>query len=177
MIILRTPKGWTGPDEVDGVQMLGTWRAHQVPLSGVKDNPEHLAILEQWLRSYRPEELFDADGAPDRARAARQPRGRPADERARRTPTAACSPATSTCPTSATTPSTCRRPATVRAESTRKLGELMRDIYRANDDRFRLFCPDETNSNRLGAVFEVVGPRVHGAGRPGGRVALAATAG
>ncbi len=64
MIILRSPKGWTGPDVVDGVQMQGTWRAHQVPLSGVKDNPEHLALLEQWLRSYRPEELFDEDGAP-----------------------------------------------------------------------------------------------------------------
>src|SRR3954469_4655567 len=64
MIILRSPKGWTGPEQVDGIQVTGTWRSHQVPLSGVKDNPAHLAILEQWLRSYRPEELFDASGAP-----------------------------------------------------------------------------------------------------------------
>ena len=62
MIIFRSPKGWTGPDVVDGVQIEGTWRAHQVPLSGVKENPEHLAMLEAWLRSYRPEELFDDDG-------------------------------------------------------------------------------------------------------------------
>ncbi len=78
MIILRSPKGWTGPDVVDGVQMLGTWRAHQVPLSGVKDNPEHLALLEDWLRSYRPEDLFDENGATDRARAEREPQRRPA---------------------------------------------------------------------------------------------------
>ena len=64
MIVLRTPKGWTGPDVVDGVQVRGTWRAHQVPLSEVKENPEHLQLLEDWLRSYRPEELFDDDGAP-----------------------------------------------------------------------------------------------------------------
>ena len=64
LIVLRSPKGWTGPDKVDGIKVTGTWRSHQVPLSGVRDNPEHLAILEQWLRSYRPEELFDAAGAP-----------------------------------------------------------------------------------------------------------------
>ena len=75
MIVLRTPKGWTGPDEVDGVKVTGTWRSHQVPLSGVKDNPDHLALLETWLRSYRPEELFDGDGCADRAGPARQPRG------------------------------------------------------------------------------------------------------
>jgi xylulose-5-phosphate/fructose-6-phosphate phosphoketolase len=64
MIVLRTPKGWTGPKEVDGVQVEGTWRAHQVPLAGLAGNPGHLALLEEWLRSYRPEELFDADGRP-----------------------------------------------------------------------------------------------------------------
>src|SRR5690349_24746489 len=64
LIILRSPQGWTGPETVDGVTVTGTWRSHQVPLSGVRDNPEHLAILETWLRSYRPEELFDTDGAP-----------------------------------------------------------------------------------------------------------------
>ena len=64
MIILRSPKGWTGPAEVDGIKVTGTWRSHQVPLSGVRENPEHLRLLESWLRSYRPDELFDADGAP-----------------------------------------------------------------------------------------------------------------
>ena len=64
MIVLRTPKGWTGPDVVDGEQIQGTWRAHQVPLSGVRENADHRALLEEWLRSYRPEELFDADGTP-----------------------------------------------------------------------------------------------------------------
>ena len=64
VIVLRTPKGWTGPWEVDGIQVTDSWRAHQVPLSGVKGNPEHLAILEDWMRSYRPDELFDADGTP-----------------------------------------------------------------------------------------------------------------
>ena len=74
MIVLRTPKGWTGPDQVDGVQVEGTWRSHQVPLSGVKDNPDHLRLLEEWMRSYLPDDLFDADGAPDAARACCQPR-------------------------------------------------------------------------------------------------------
>ena len=75
MIVLRTPKGWTGPKEVDGLPVEGTWRSHQVPLADVRENPEHLQQLEEWLRSYRPEELFDEDGAlvPElrRARAAR----------------------------------------------------------------------------------------------------------
>ena len=65
--MLRSPKGWTGPEKVDGITVTGTWRSHQVPLSGVRDNPEHLAMLEQWLRSYRPEELFDADRRARRA--------------------------------------------------------------------------------------------------------------
>ena len=64
MIVLRSPKGWTGPDVVDGVQMLGTFKSHQVPLATVRENPAHLRLLEEWLRSYRPEELFDDDGAP-----------------------------------------------------------------------------------------------------------------
>ena len=94
MIILRSPKGWTGPSEVDGVKVTGTWRSHQVPLAGVRENPEHLQLLENWLRSYRPEELFNESGFPT-------------------------------------------------------------DLYRRNPRTFRLFCPDETNSNRLGSVFDV----------------------
>ena len=64
MIVLRTPKGWTGPKQVDGITVTGTWRSHQVPLSGVRENPEHLPLLEEWLRSYRPDELFDETGSP-----------------------------------------------------------------------------------------------------------------
>jgi xylulose-5-phosphate/fructose-6-phosphate phosphoketolase len=153
MIILRSPKGWTGPDKVDGVQMLGTWRAHQVPLSGVKDNPEHLAILEAWLRSYRPEELFDSNGVPTELVQRANPDG---DLRMSASPHANGGLLTHDLdlPDFRDYAIDVLSPATVRAESTRRLGELMRDIYRANGDRFRLFCPDETNSNRLGAVFE-----------------------
>jgi len=154
MIILRSPKGWTGPDVVDGVQMLGTWRAHQVPLSGVKDNPEHLALLEGWLRSYRPEELFDENGVPTELVQRANPSG---DLRMTASPHANGGLLTVDLdlPDFRDYAIDVPSPATVRAESTRKLGELMRDIYRDNGDRFRLFCPDETNSNRLGAVFEV----------------------
>jgi xylulose-5-phosphate/fructose-6-phosphate phosphoketolase len=153
LIVLRSPKGWTGPDVVDGVQMLGTWRAHQVPLAGVKDSPEHLAILEEWLRSYRPEELFDADGAPTELVTRANPEG---DLRMSATPHANGGLLTRDLdmPDFRDYALDVPEPATVRAESTRKLGEMMRDVYRANGDRFRLFCPDETNSNRLGAVFE-----------------------
>jgi xylulose-5-phosphate/fructose-6-phosphate phosphoketolase len=154
MIVLRSPKGWTGPDVVDGVQMMGTFRAHQVPLSGIKEHPEHLAILENWLRSYRPEELFDASGAPtDLVRAAC-----PAGElRMSATPHANGGLLTRDLDLpdfrdyAVDVPS----PASGRAESTRRLGEMLRDVYRDNPETFRLFCPDETNSNRLGAVLEV----------------------
>ena len=91
MIVLRTPKGWTGPAEVDGLPVEGTWRAHQVPLPGVRDNPEHLRQLEEWLRSYRPEELFDADGRPPPEVLRLRPRRRRAGSAPPRTPTAACS--------------------------------------------------------------------------------------
>ncbi len=153
MIILRSPKGWTGPDVVDGVQMLGTWRAHQVPLSGVKGNHAHLTILQDWLRSYRPEELFDQDGAPTELVRRANPEG---DLRMSASPHANGGLLTRDLdmPDFRAYAIDVPSPATVRAESTRKLGELMRDIYLTNDDRFRLFCPDETNSNRLGAVFE-----------------------
>ncbi len=92
MIILRSPKGWTGPKEVDGKPTEGTWRSHQVPIADVRDNPRHLAQLEEWLRSYRPEELFDETGRPMRDITAQAPRGQPAHERQsarQRWPTAA----------------------------------------------------------------------------------------
>ena len=153
LIVLRTPKGWTGPDVVDGVQVGGTWRAHQVPLSGVKENPEHLRLLEDWLRSYRPEELFDEEGAPTSLVRRANPE---ADLRMSATPHANGGLLTRDLelPDFRDYAVDVPRPAATRAESTRKLGEMMRDVYRANPDRFRLFCPDETNSNRLGAVFE-----------------------
>jgi xylulose-5-phosphate/fructose-6-phosphate phosphoketolase len=154
LIVLRTPKGWTGPDEVDGVRMTGTWRAHQVPLSGVRDNPEHLAILVRWLRSYRPEELFDGAGAPVSAVRDLAPAG---DLRMSASPHANGGVLTRDLdlPDFRDYAVDVPEPARLRVESTRRLGELMRDIYARNPDSFRLFCPDETNSNRLGAVFEV----------------------
>lgn len=153
LIILRTPKGWTGPREVDGVDVEGTWRAHQVPLSGVRDNPEHLALLQEWLESYRPGELFDATGAPVGSVRDQAPRG---DLRMSATPHANGGLLTQDLdlPDFRDYAVDVARPAGDHAESTRKLGELIRDIYRRNPDSFRLTCPDETNSNRLGAVFE-----------------------
>ena len=154
LIVLRTPKGWTGPASVDGVTVTGTWRSHQVPLSGVKGNEDHLRVLETWLRSYRPEELFGEDGAPTEIVRRANPEGA-----LRMSATLHANGGLLTrdldLPDFRDYAVDVSRPGAGRAESTRKLGELMRDLYRANPDRFRLFCPDETNSNRLGAVFEV----------------------
>ncbi|MBI4898916.1 MAG: phosphoketolase family protein, partial [Actinobacteria bacterium] len=154
MIILRSPKGWTGPDVVDGVQVEGTWRAHQVPLAGVRENPEHLALLEEWLRSYRPEELFDADGhVIDLVRSANPEKqismsGTPhANGGLLATPL--------DLPDFRDLAVTVDHRGGEKAESTRKLGELMKAAYEMNPHRFRLFSPDEANSNRLGAVFDV----------------------
>ncbi len=154
LIILRTPKGWTGPDKVDDVQVTGTFRSHQVPLAGVKDNPEHLALLETWLKSYRPEELFDHDGAPVELVRRNNPEGA---LRMSANPNANGGLITVDLdlPDFRDYAVDVPRPAHDKAESTRRLGEMLRDIYRSSPDRFRLFCPDETNSNRLGAVFEV----------------------
>ena len=154
LLVLRTPKGWTGPDKVDGVQVTGTFRSHQVPLSGVRDNPEHLRLLEQWLRSYGPGELFDVDGRPVAGVLDVNPEG---DLRMSATPHANGGVLTRDLdlPDYRDYAVDVPRPAQVRLESTRRLGELLRDVYVANPDRFRLFSPDETNSNRLGAVFEV----------------------
>jgi xylulose-5-phosphate/fructose-6-phosphate phosphoketolase len=153
MIVLRSPKGWTGPDVVDGVQMQGTFRSHQVPLAGVRENPAHLALLEQWMRSYRPEELFDDAGAPTELVRQANPAGQ---ARMSASPHANGGLLTRALdlPDFRDYAVEVPAPASVRLESTRRFGEFLRDIYRANPDRFRLFCPDETNSNRLGAVFE-----------------------
>lgn len=154
LIVLRSPKGWTGPEFVDGVREEGSWRSHQVPLSDVRGNPEHLQILTDWLTSYRPDELFESDGSPAPLVRHAVPEG---DLRMSATPHANGGLLTVDLdlPDYGSYAVDVPAPGTVRLESTRRLGELMRDIYVANPDRFRLFCPDETNSNRLGAVFEV----------------------
>jgi xylulose-5-phosphate/fructose-6-phosphate phosphoketolase len=155
-IVLRSPKGWTGPKTVDGVQVEGTFRAHQVPLPGVRENPEHLKMLEAWMRSYRPEQLFDERGrlVPEVARLA--PTG---DKRMGATPHANGGRLLRdlVIPDWADYALPVPKPATERHESTRQLGKLMRDIFTQNraQANFRLFCPDETNSNRLGDVFTV----------------------
>ncbi|MFF5113832.1 phosphoketolase [Streptosporangium sp. NPDC000509] len=156
MIVLRTPKGWTGPERVDGLPVEGTWRSHQVPLSGVRDNAEHLAMLEEWMRSYRPQELFDADGRPVAEILDTVPEGplrmsanphanggellRPlalGDFREHAVKVTS--------------------PATASSEPTRVLGGFLREVIAANPETFRLMGPDETASNRLQAVFEVTG--------------------
>ena len=153
-IVLRTLKGWTGPKFVDGVPIEGTFRAHQVPVAEVKTNPEHLRILEDWMRSYRPEELFDAAGRLRPEIAALAPEG---TRRMGANPQANGGLLTKPLHLPDYTAYAVRLAARAaeRVESTRVLGGYLRDIYRANPDNFRLFCPDETNSNRLGAVFEV----------------------
>ncbi len=159
-IILRTPKGWTGPKEVDGRKIEGTNLAHQVPLSGVKENPEHLRMLEEWMRSYHPEELFDAEGrlVPDLR--ALSPDG---DKRMSATPYANGGRLRTDLPLPglpAYEVDLGGRRGTVWFENTRSAGSLMRDVYAATTTEdgggtFRLFCPDETASNRLQDVFEV----------------------
>ncbi len=154
MIVLRTLKGWTGPHEVDGVLVEGTWRAHQVPLSGVKDNAAHRAMLEAWMRSYRPEELFDENGAPSELVRANNPDG---NLRMSASPHANGGVLAHDLDLSdiASLALDVPVPAGIRAESTRVLGELVKRLYQRHPTSFRLFCPDETNSNRLGAVFDV----------------------
>jgi xylulose-5-phosphate/fructose-6-phosphate phosphoketolase len=153
MIVLRTPKGWTGPREVDGVQVEGTWRSHQVPLTETRTNPGHLRQLEAWLRSYRPEELFDEFGSvqsdiTDLApRPARRMSASPhANGGILRQALALPDFRDYGVPVTA--------PGTTNAEATRVLGTWLRDVITANPTTFRLFGPDETASNRLQAVFE-----------------------
>jgi xylulose-5-phosphate/fructose-6-phosphate phosphoketolase len=155
MIVLRTPKGWTGPREVDGVQVEGTFRAHQVPLAQLAERPEHLAELEAWMRSYRPEELFDEPGrvvaeitelapAPDRRMSASPHAngGRLLTDLE--------------LPDFRDYAVTVEAPGSTTSEATRVLGTWLRDVMRGNEDtaNFRIFGPDETVSNRLGAVLD-----------------------
>jgi xylulose-5-phosphate/fructose-6-phosphate phosphoketolase len=152
-LVLRSPKGWTGPDVVDGVQVEGTWRAHQVPLAQVRENPEHLAALEAWLRSYRPGELFDA-GTPVPALDALVPAG---PRRMSATPHANGGElmAALRLPDYRAQAVAVPTPGAVTASATHVLGEWLREVIRANPANFRLIGPDEVASNRLQAVFEV----------------------
>jgi xylulose-5-phosphate/fructose-6-phosphate phosphoketolase len=153
MIVLRTPKGWTGPKEVDGLPAEGSFRSHQVPLADLAGKPEHLAQLERWLRSYRPGELFDEQGALRAELAALAPRG---ERRMSANPHANGG----TLLRALELPDFRSYGVVVRAstasssEPTRVLGAWLRDTIRLNPDRFRIVGPDETASNRLGAVFE-----------------------
>jgi xylulose-5-phosphate/fructose-6-phosphate phosphoketolase len=153
VIILRTPKGWTGPKELGGHKLEGSWRSHQVPFADVRTNPAHLKVLEEWMRSYRPEELFDGQGRLVPELRALAPKGhrrmganphanggllrkdlKLPDVRAYAVQVAARG--------------------TTLHENTKPLGELLRDVMRSNPTTFRLFGPDETASNRLQAVYE-----------------------
>ena len=156
MIVLRTPKGWTGPKEVDGLPVEGTWRSHQVPMTDVRDNPEHLGVLEEWMRSYGPEELFDEEGrlVPDLA--ALPPRG---ERRMSANPSANGGKLLRelVLPNFRDYAVDVPAPGTTRREATRVLGAFLKDVVARNPDNFLLFGPDETASNRLGDVFEVTG--------------------
>ncbi|GAA4461284.1 phosphoketolase family protein [Phytohabitans houttuyneae] len=154
MIILRTPKGWTGPTTVDGQQVEGTFRAHQVPLAAVRDNPAHLAELEAWLRSYRPEELFDATGAPVAELTALPPTGQ-ARMSANPHANGGVVLRDLVLPDFRDYAVEVDQPGASTSEAARVLGGWVRDVIKANPDRFRLFGPDEVASNRLGAAFEV----------------------
>ena len=154
MIVLRTPKGWTGPKLVDGKPAEGSFRSHQVPLANLATNPEHLAQLEAWLRSYQPEELFDEAGALRTELAALAPRG---ERRMGANPHAngGLLLRELELPDFRRYAVEVPTPATTSSEATRVLGAWLRDVIKANPDTFRMMGPDETASNRLGAVFEV----------------------
>ena len=153
MIILRTPKGWTAPDRVDGKKVEGFWRAHQVPLEGIHSNPEHLQLLEQWMRSYKPEELFDEKGTLIEELQELAPKG---DRRMSANPNAnggllrkdLLMPDFREFGVEV-------RSGGVMAENTRVLGKFLREVMRNNMTNFRVFGPDETASNRLADIYDV----------------------
>ena len=156
MIVLRTPKGWTGPKVVDGKPVEGTFRSHQVPLSQLASKPEHLRMLEEWMKRYKPEELFDESGRLRRELAELAPRG---ERRMGANPHANGGLLLKELKLpdyrdyAVKVPS----PGTVEAEATRVMGRFLRDVMKLNaeDHNFRVMGPDETSSNRLDAIFEV----------------------
>ncbi|MDX1978116.1 MAG: phosphoketolase family protein [Pseudanabaenaceae cyanobacterium bins.68] len=154
MIVLRSPKGWTGPQEVGGHKVEGFWRAHQVPITGMQQSPEKLALVEQWLRSYQPELLFDQSGRllPELRQLAPQGERR-----------MGANPYTNggilkralKLPDFRKYAIALEQPGKLEAENTYPLGELLRDVMAANPTNFRVFGPDETSSNKLQAIYEV----------------------
>ena len=155
MIVLRSPKGWTGPDTVDGARVAGTWRAHQVPISDPRNDRDHLRLLENWLRSYEPDELFDSEGRPAQPVREQHPRG------ARRM---SANPHANgghllrglRMPDFRDYALPVPDPGATDGEATRVLGTFLRDVMRRNEaeSNFRVFAPDENNSNRLDAILE-----------------------
>jgi xylulose-5-phosphate/fructose-6-phosphate phosphoketolase len=155
MIVLETPKGWTGPAEVDGKQTEGTWRSHQVPFADMAENPAHLRLLVQWMKSYRPEELFDERGAPRPEVRAAAPEG---------TRRMGLNPHANgglllrdlDLPDFREYALEVAAPGAVQGEATREMGRFLRDVMKRNmaARNFRVMGPDETASNRLGALFE-----------------------
>jgi xylulose-5-phosphate/fructose-6-phosphate phosphoketolase len=171
MIVLVTPKGWTGPKVVDGKPVEGTFRSHQVPLAGLRDNPDHLRQLEEWLRGYHPEELFTAEGAPAPAIASLAPPPHLRMSASKHT-NGGVLLRDLDLPDIRDFAVEVPRPGTGRAEATRVLGEFLRDVIERNRTNFRLVGPDETLSNRLGAVFDAT-DRVWMASREAGDEFLA----
>lgn len=154
MIVLRTPKGWTGPAEVDGHKVEGFWRAHQVPMGGMHNNPAHLQQLVEWLQSYHPDELFDPHGTLLPEIRAVAPTG---DLRLGSTPYAngGLLRRDLKMPDFREYGLDVQKPGTLEAENTKPLGVLLRDVMRENTTNFRVFGPDENTSNKLGAIYEV----------------------
>ncbi len=155
MIILKTPKGWTGPKEVDGLKTEGFWRAHQVPIADMARHPQHVKLLERWMKSYRPEELFDADGCPKDGILALAPAG---DRRMSANPHAngGLLMRELDLPDIATYAVPIERPGGQDAQATAVMAAYLRDVLRLSERRrnFRLFSPDEMASNRMSHVFE-----------------------
>ncbi len=157
-IVLRTPKGWTAPAEVDGMKLEGYWRAHQVPITDMQTNPQHVKLLEQWMKSYRPEELFDGDGQFRPELAALAPTG---SRRMGSNPHAngGLLLRELDLPDIGDYAVAVPKPGSVTAEATRVTGTFLRDVMTRNlaTANFRVMAPDELNSNRLGALLEVTG--------------------
>jgi len=153
MIVLRSPKGWTAPSEVDGRKVEGMWRSHQVPLSGVKKNAAHLKLLEEWMRSYKPEELFDANGILISELRELTPTGK---RRMGSNPHANGGELKKTLrlPDFRTYAAKFDKPGQTELENTKPLGKFLRDVMKSNMDTFRVFSPDENTSNKLDAIYE-----------------------
>ncbi|MDP2602657.1 MAG: phosphoketolase family protein [Deltaproteobacteria bacterium] len=156
MIVLRTPKGWTGPKEVDGHRTEGSWRSHQVPMGEMHENPEHIRLLEEWLKGYRPEELFESNGRLKADLAEVAPKG---GRRMGSNPhgNGGLLLRDLRLPDFAEYAVAVPSPGAASAESTRVMGKFLRDVMKLNLDsrNFRIFSPDENNSNRWGDVLEV----------------------